>query len=264
MNVYGNKLYHGEDGITNKESAVNLWMKASELGNFDAAYSLAMLKMYGKDGITRNGKEAYKVFKKLAIKGHPYSQMALAGIYKYNNEIVKQDLVLSFQLYYFAAQNGIVQAYRAVGDAYLNGEGVEKDFKQASEFYMKASEAGDPSGAYNLSLLYYDGRGVPCDFLSSLKYAKEASEKGILIATYHIGVLYREGGGGLVQNEEEAFKYFLIAADKGLEMAAYNVAVMYKEGKGTQKSLSLARTYFQIAAEHPDFKDDATLQISNM
>lgn len=55
---------------------------------------------------------------------------------------------------------------------------------------------------------------------------------------------------GVKENKEEAFKYYLKAAEKGHSSAQYNVGYCYLYGIGTEKELSLALHYLNLAKDN--------------
>ena len=85
---------------------------------------------------------------------------------------------LPYEYFTKAADNGMAQAYGAVGYYYQNGLGVEKDLDKMLEYYQKGADAGDKHAQHDLGCFYDEGMYVEQDFNQALKYYQMAADQG--------------------------------------------------------------------------------------
>lgn len=81
-----------------------------------------------------------------ANQGDVESQLNLAGMYRWGQDQgydVPRDDSKVFYWIQKAADQGIAEAERYVGDAYMNGEGVDRDTDKAVIWYSKAGNHGN-------------------------------------------------------------------------------------------------------------------------
>ena len=199
---------------------------------------------------------------------------------------VQVDQRLALKLLEIGASKGSAKAAFLAGEAYEYGEGVKQDWEQAVKFYQQAVTAEHSEAYYRLGLAQHFGNGIPADEASSFRNLSMAAEAGIAGAQFMIaasrledpsnvmvsdeialnylksaagqnyveallalGVVYDQGLLGVPRDFEVSFKFFLDAAEHGMPGAQHNVAVAYQMGQGVTQDATLARQYYQRAAE---------------
>ena len=74
-----------------------------------------------------------------------------------------------------AAEQGDVEAQRAVGMMYSFGTWVDTDKHRASKHLKMAADQGDKKAQYNIGVMYAYGKGVAVDWGRAFKYHKMAT-----------------------------------------------------------------------------------------
>jgi hypothetical protein len=107
---------------------------------------------------------ASSVCSQAAHKGSSEAQMRLAALYETGLGVTK-DTREAVRLFTLAANKGLAEAQFQLGRAYKNGEGVAQDYEKALYWYTQAAEQGDASAQFALGWIYDDGLGVKRDFV---------------------------------------------------------------------------------------------------
>lgn len=178
-----------------------------------------------------NYSQAYKEFKKSAIKGHADSQYNIA-----------------------------VMLY--------SGKGIPKDKAEAVYWFIRSAEGGDQSAQYNLGVLYSSDKELPNEYpkmedgeiyfevsngkavsnkTKAVKWYKMAGEKGHVSAQLNLGVIFNQGIG-VKQNYTEAAKWYEKAAEQGSSKAQLNLGILYDLGRGVKKNPVKAQDNYKKAA----------------
>mgnify|MGYP005867812565 CR=1 FL=1 len=144
-----------------------------------------------------------------------------------------------------AAENGLIDAYYYVGNAYKRGEGIQQDSQKALKWLELAAEYQMSGAAWELAEIYRDGIGNVSQNLEKAQafylLAKEVGEnversvqqlrsrlavrdnfdellerakEGDLDAQKDLAMAYVRGDE-IEQNNEEAFKWYKAAAEQG-------------------------------------------------
>ncbi|GES91122.1 kinase-like domain-containing protein [Rhizophagus clarus] len=213
--------YHGIETNNDKQRAIKLYQKATELENSAAQFDLAYIYIYGKD-VEKNYDKAFELAKKLTNKE------SSAGInmlgYCYDVGIgTNIDELIAFELYQKAADLGNSNGINNLGCCYENGIIVD-DKKKALELYQKAADLGNASGMNNLGCCYKNGIIVDVD-------------------------------------REKAFKLYQKAAKLGNDFAQYNLALMYEYGNGVEKNVNQAILWYEKSAAQGDLDAQNKLNI---
>lgn len=119
----------GEDVL---EMAAALFQYSGEQGDTNALYTYAQLLRTGTwcispstvppsvpssgQGTETDLSQATQLFSDLAMKGHPYAQFALAGMY-YTGSGVEQNFTRAYSLYSVASQNYVAEAFNVLGES---------------------------------------------------------------------------------------------------------------------------------------------------
>ena len=84
----------------------------------------------------------------------------------------------AYQWFRKAADQGFVEAFNYVGEAYYFGHGIEQNGAEAVRWYRKAAEHGDADTQSYLGKIYTDGYGVPEDLYQAYFWLTVAASGG--------------------------------------------------------------------------------------
>jgi hypothetical protein len=156
-----------------------------------------------------------------------------------------------------AAEQGDVEAQKAIAICYLEEKGVpqnmneEQIIDEAMKWLQKAVLQGDAEAIYMYGTCFELGlRGYPVDYaIVAAAYAR-AAKLGFAPAQYSLGRLYLEGPGiGVKRNATKAVEWFLKAAEQGLSEAQERLAKCYEQGIGVNKDMKEAEKWARRALE---------------
>ncbi|KAE9596999.1 putative F-box domain, tetratricopeptide-like helical domain-containing protein [Lupinus albus] len=141
-------------GKGERDKAIDLYVKAAELGNHAAQCNLALSYLQAQPP---NTEQALKWLYKASIGGNVRSQYQLA-----------------------------LCLHRSVG--------VRSNMKEAAKWYLKAAEGGYVRAMYNISLCYSFGEGLAHNRQQARKWMKRAADRGHRKAQFEHGLaLFSEG-----------------------------------------------------------------------
>lgn len=106
--------------------------------------SSAMAAQYSQMNVTD--------LQKAAKAGQPAAQFFLAVRYQNGNGVAK-DSKQAFTLFKAAADKGITPAQLNVGRMYIDGEGVAKNEALGRQYFEKAASHGDNRASFNLAMM---------------------------------------------------------------------------------------------------------------
>ena len=132
----GYLVYNGLGVNKNTKAALELYLKAAEMGEYYAYYLLGLLYMndIGDDA------KAFKYFDTGVKEGKDRSCAAGAGyMYMYGKGVTK-DYGLAFELLNIGLEAEPALALPCLGYLFENGYGTEKNIERALELYKRASE----------------------------------------------------------------------------------------------------------------------------
>ena len=226
------------------------------------------------EDIPTNYVEAQKYLTKAAEMGFPHAMYGLANLHGF-----KGDKKLAFKWYLKAAENGLIDAYYYVGNAYKRGEGVQQDSQKALKWLELAAEYQMRDAARELAEIYQDGLGnVPQNLEKAQAFyllAKEAGEnversvqqlqsrlavrddfgallerakEGNLEAQKDLAMAYVRGDE-IEQNYEEAFKWYKAAAEQGDADAQNSLYNRYAKGEGVEQNSEEAMKWLHRSAD---------------
>ena len=131
----GDMYYHGSLGLTKDvPRAIELWMKAAELGSVDAHYELG-LRYYPGDGIEEDKPRGICHWQQAAMKGHVESRHNLGFVdYKSGNyDIAVQHLMISAKMGFEDSLNAIMRRFK-------EGHATKEQYAEALLGYRDAVE----------------------------------------------------------------------------------------------------------------------------
>lgn len=241
----GKRLYRGE-GLTEEDiQAFNLFHRAAMAGHPEAQYLAS--RCYGwETGVEKDEAQALAWLRKSAEAGFAEAQFCLGSAYSYGDG-VPQDNADALKWYRKAAGQGNMNAQSGLGGCYAHGEGVQKDDAEAAKWYRKAAEQGDRIAQWDLGFRYQVGRGVPRDDVESFYWYLRSAEQGLSIAQCALGDFYSEGRGVPI-DFLQAYKWYRLAADQGQE-----------ESHAASMAALMSPSEFQAAERlYQEFKDSHT------
>jgi TPR repeat protein len=118
-----------------------------------------------------------------------------------------------------AALQGDADAQYVLGDMYKNGLGGPQDYEEAVKWYRKSANQGWAEGLALLGTAYATEKGVPVDQSQAAKLFRLAAELGNALAQTSLGYIYASGGGGLRQDNVQAYIWLGLASAQGNERA---------------------------------------------
>lgn len=157
----------------------------------------------------------------------------------------------AFQFLTTAADLGISEAHRIIGDMYLEGTSSEEDSIKAFERFLLASDSGDSNAMVLIGdIYYYENSGVSRDPIKALEWYQKAAEMGnvegmIRCAQLNLTEL-RE------PNYDEAYSWYTKAASSGSVAAMCALGQMYEVGGFGKIDYASAAEWFIRAAYYDD------------
>lgn len=159
-----------------------------------------------------------------------------------------------------AAEQGLSEAQRVLGDFYLNGRGVKRDASKAAKWYEKS---GTPEARVSLGRLYVKGDGVRQNVKRGMKLIFDAAKSGNPYAQAQLGLRYKYGEAKSDEihwwngpetsgrkNAEKALKWFCGSAAKNDSYGLARLGVCYRDGYGVESNAVEAVRLFRKAIEN--------------
>jgi len=194
-----------------------------------------------------------------AKSGDAKAQFELARIYLKGTDGVSKNVMRSFELMTFSAQQGNAAATGGLGYFYANGMVVAKDAGKALEWFRKAADKGDPVAQLNLGNMLAEGKGIQTNEAEGRKWIKAAADQGQPDASYAMGAIYYFGSYGQSVDFNEAYPYLLKAAEAGHPVAQNMVGVMLENGRGVQMDADQAEKWYRKSANQGNLKAQGNL-----
>jgi len=152
------------------------------------------------------------------------------------------------------AEDGLVDAQRALADCYANGWGVDQSCEEAVAWYVKSYEGRDWLATARLARCYAEGKCVDKDEAKAVLLLKQAAERDEGEALGYLGECYERGELGLAQDTQLAIEYYRRSAADGDACGLYNLGRCYENGIGIDKDHAKAIMWLRLAAaEKGDF-----------
>lgn len=210
-----------------------------------AMNSLGLMYRHG-EGVTQDGAEAVKWYRKGAERGFAGAMFALGSMYQYGDAVIRDD-VEALKWYRKGAEQEYSTAMVALGYMYDDGKGVTRDDVEAVKWYRKAADKGDSYGMHGLARMYDKGEGVAEDNTEAFKWFRKAADKGNKYAMNNLAAMYRKGEG-VAQDDRAAFRWLRKAAEAGLPLVMNELVLMYRNLEGNSEDYSEAIKWFRKAA----------------
>ena len=207
--------YQTTDNCQKNSDAENILQKANELEN--QAYQLVEEGKY---------EEALQLRLKAGELGNAVALSNLGWHYEYGKG-VEPDAQKAFSYYKKSAELGFDFAQRKTGICYEDGFGVEPDTTEALNWYLKAAEQGHAESQYAVGICYLNGLGVDENASEAVKWFRKSAEQGFDQAQKALGECYLNGYGDIEENMTEAFKWYEKAALQDDADSQFIMGVMY-------------------------------------
>jgi tetratricopeptide (TPR) repeat protein len=160
----------------NYKSALELFERASALGNKLAMHNIGSMYYYGR-GVPVDLEKSKGWFQKAADLGFTRAMAGLAEVFldeSHGTADYKKALTLLEQ----AAALGLPSAMTSLGYLYEQGRGVPRALELARKWYVEAAELGDPTAMRNLGIWYQNGFGVEKDLFEAKRWYEQAAVRG--------------------------------------------------------------------------------------
>ena len=246
----GLNYMHGRNGVAKDyKRAYTLFREAADRGYAPAQVKVGYLYSSG-NGVERDYEAAFEWARKAAGQGNASGQYNVGWAYFYGKG-APQDRTEATKWFMKAAEKGNTKAEAKLGVAYYNGFGVEQDYAEAARWYTKAAKGGHTSSQCTLGIMYTDGKGVEKNYARAKQWFEKGVEKGDACSQKQLGFLYW-GGNGVVKDEREAFGWFKKAADQGDAPGERLVGFFYERGIGIAQDPEKARSWYRKAVAKGD------------
>lgn len=158
LNNLGSLYFNGLGTEKNIKHALDLFEKAAELGNDNAAVNLGFIYLTGGAKDEKRNNKAMSLFEQAANSGNKIAQFMLGYAY-YKGFGVDVDSAKAFRLVKAAAtgKGQIDEAQIILGEMYTNGYGTVQNYKNAMQAYQSAAQQGNLEAVMKLAALYETG-----------------------------------------------------------------------------------------------------------
>ena len=237
--MVGYILANGLAGLTDKNDAVDWYLKAAKSGNTDAMIALGKLAIGAHGGLSAG--DAVNWLTRAADKGRTDAMRALAEFYL-KGRGTAPNATTGRNWLVKASNHGDAKAMRKLGDVYF-----EKLPKEALIWYEKASENGDIEAAYSAAIMYAENYDIKPDAAKAAKLLEQAAKAGHPAAMADYGLIVYQGNGA-TKSMEAAAQWFKKSANAGDPEGQFLYAFTLAKGEGVKQSFEDAY-YWLLRAE---------------
>ena len=161
LNNLGSLYFNGIGTPKNIKKALEMFKKASNLGNSDASVNLAFIYLKGGPHDAERNRIAVELFE----KAHEQNNIAkfMLGYAHYKGFVVDRNYEQAFKLIKAAAggESMIDEAQLTLAGMYINGEGTVQNYQKAIEAYRAAVLQGNIEAIMTLAGIYNEGKITP-------------------------------------------------------------------------------------------------------
>lgn len=183
-------------------------------------------------------KEAFKAFKRSALKGYAPAEYAL-GVFYDNAISVRQNYNKAVAYYESAAKQDYAPAQNNYGVICM----INSNMRDALNWFKKSAEQDYPPAQYNLAYCY-----VSTDFEEFIYWLKKSAKNDYPIAEYNLAALYITGPENY-RHVERGVSMLEELAEGGCKMSLNDLATCYSIGLGVEKDMEKALELMQKAAD---------------
>ncbi|MEY3143001.1 MAG: hypothetical protein RLY21_1494 [Planctomycetota bacterium] len=138
----------------------------------------------------------------------------------------------AFDLTRQAAECGVVDAMRSLGDLYAIGFGVPRDYASARSWFQRAADAGSTTAAARLGAMLLNGFGGPADVTTAVRMLEQGANAGDARSAYLLAEIYNNGSQEVPQDLFLAREWALRASSAGDTDGALLAAQLLRSGCG--------------------------------
>jgi TPR repeat protein len=255
------RLYERGRGVPQDDAkALALYRMAAAGGDASAEFKVGQFVERGR-GTTADPQAAVPHYRTAAQAGLVSAQLALARLYRTDDDEVSEDPERATKWYAEAleqleveAQRGDAQARERLAGLYLNGRGVAKDVPRALALYEAAARSGRTGTQVKYARLLQKGTdGVDPDHVKAAEFFQMAADQGHRSARYSLAQIYAEGEG-VPQDGERAVALYQQSLEQGETRAYAKLGDLYADGDAVPRDYVEAVRWYTLAAEHGDPK----------
>jgi len=200
-----------------RHALLRRWLPRAEAGDPEGQYTIGLMQVLGKGGVTKNVESGLLWLKMSAAQGFAEAEVELGVAYKFSND-VKADPAEARRWFERAAKRGNARAQLLLGVTLDDA----KDHVGAAHWYMQAALQGRSDAQHLLGLMYRDGLGVQKSATEAVKWFRAAAAKESPDGQYDLGACYANGFG-LPPDQVTALAWFKLSAARGHEDARVQV-----------------------------------------
>ncbi|MCQ2079803.1 MAG: AAA family ATPase [archaeon] len=186
----------------------------------------------------------FDIFRFLAKKGHPESQLILGDMYERGLGTMSDS---ESALKWFR-QCPLPEGKYRRGHILVHDGGVLGNIPAGLQLYLEAAEAGCPEAIIELGMMHEAGDGVKHDPAESARLYRIGADNGNAECQFHLAELYRTGRG-VVRSMDKAVDLYFKSANQGNHDAECAVGELYAQGEGVKKSPEDAEKWLMKAAD---------------
>lgn len=206
------------------------WQELAKRGDSDAMLQLGLLYDMGKD-VQQDFDEAVRWYRKAAAAGNAVAAFDLGVLYD-AGRVGTRDAAEALHWYEIAARAGSGRAAYLAGVMSEAGDGTAPNRAAAEHWYRQAAASGIAAARARLAVIGNMPSGQP-----------NAGEKAFAKAS----LLWRKGG--LDKDNAAALSALRLSATQGYALAEYDLGYCYEHGVGVDQDLSLAFSWYKLAAD---------------
>jgi TPR repeat protein len=215
--------------------------------------------------------DAHKILKKLVSRNYPDAMFYLADCYGVGQLGLSKDPKEAFKLYQSAAKLGHSQsAYRVAVCCEMGedeGGGTRRDPLKAVQWYKRAATLGDAPGMYKLGIIQLKGLlGQARNTREAVTWLKRAAERATPEnphALHELGLLYESpqtGDGSLIHDEAYALELFSRAAEFGYKFSQFRLGAAFEYGNlGMVPDPRVSIAWYSKAAAQEEHQSELSL-----
>ena len=207
----GYMYLYGENGVEqDEEKAFKYYSIAAEKEDKIALNNLGSLYFSGI-GVEKDIKTAAELFERAAELGNNEAAVNLAFVYlttiKNPDATLRSNIV---RLFNQAATGGNITAQYMMGMIYYHGYGISQNYERAFRFLQKAASQYDEA-QYQLALRYMNAEGTPRNYKKAVDNLVKAANQGYIPAMVWLGDILAQGTS-YPKNEYESYIWYNIAS----------------------------------------------------
>jgi TPR repeat protein len=200
-----------------RHALLRRWLPAAEAGDAEGQYTIGLMQLLGKGGVSKNVESGLSWLRMAAKQGFAEAEIELGVAHQYGPD-VKPNPVEARNWFESAARRGNARAQLLLGSVLDEA----KNYTDAAYWYRQAALQGRSDAQHLLGLMHRDGLGVQKDATEAVKWFRVAAEKGSPDGQYDLGASYANGFG-LERDPVAALAWFKLAAERGHKDARIQV-----------------------------------------